>query len=78
MHWSYRAATCAAAVCKALGVDWIELKEQLYPGAPLGLITGGIGNGLTLVTKSGAHGDEQGITTILTALRDAPASVGEH
>jgi uncharacterized protein YgbK (DUF1537 family) len=68
----------AAAVCKALGVDWIELKEQLYPGAPLGLITGGIGNGLTLVTKSGAHGDEQGITTILTALRDAPASVGEH
>ena len=68
----------AAAVCKALRVEWIELNQQVYPGAPLGLISGGIGNGLTIVTKSGAHGDEQGLTTILTALRDPQTGVGER
>jgi uncharacterized protein YgbK (DUF1537 family) len=58
--------------------DVVELNQQVYPEAPPGLISGGIGNGLTIVTKSGAHGDEQALTTILTALRDPQTGVGEH
>lgn len=61
----------AAAVCAALDVGWIELLEQVFPGAPLGRIEGGSAAGVTLVTKSGAHGDDAGLVTILRRLAGA-------
>jgi len=60
----------AAAVCKQFGTDYIELLDQVFPGAPLGVLRGGLGDGLPIVTKSGAHGDQDGLLRIVARLRD--------
>jgi uncharacterized protein YgbK (DUF1537 family) len=69
----------AAAVCEALDVDRIEMYGQVFPGAPLGRIVGGPADGLALATKSGAHGDREGLIEIVAALsemrRPAPGTV---
>lgn len=62
----------AAAVCDRLKVERIELTGQLFPGAPLGRVHGGSADGIWLVTKSGAHGDEQALATTLEALQRQP------
>ncbi|MHB8575558.1 MAG: four-carbon acid sugar kinase family protein [Dehalococcoidia bacterium] len=59
----------AAAVCAALQVDRLELIDQIFPGAPVSCISGGIADGVTLATKrGGTHGDENGLTSILERL----------
>lgn len=58
----------AAAVCAALRVEWIALVDQIFPGAPSGVVCGGPAAGLPLVTKSGAHGPPDGLVRILNRL----------
>ncbi len=61
----------AAALCDRLAVERIELLDQVFPGAPLGRLYGGPGGGLPIVTKSGAHGAEDGLLRIVSYLRGA-------
>jgi uncharacterized protein YgbK (DUF1537 family) len=51
----------AALVCRALGVEEIDLQTELAPGLPQGFIVGGPFSGCTVVLKSGGFGD---VTTI--------------
>jgi uncharacterized protein YgbK (DUF1537 family) len=46
----------AALVCRALCVQAIELRLEVAPGIPCGLILGGPFDGLPVVTKSGGFG----------------------
>lgn len=46
----------ASLVCRALGVDRIELESELLPGIPRGRLSGGLLHGMPVVTKSGGFG----------------------
>lgn len=46
----------AASVCRALSVEAIELRGELLPGIPLGILRGGDCEGIPVVTKSGGFG----------------------
>jgi uncharacterized protein YgbK (DUF1537 family) len=59
----------AAALCERLRTDHIELIDQVFPGAPLGILRGGAWDGVPIVTKSGAHGGEDGLLQIVERLR---------
>lgn len=61
----------AAALCERIRTDHIELVDQVFPGAPLGILHGGLGDGLPIVTKSGAHGPDDGLVQIIERLRVA-------
>jgi uncharacterized protein YgbK (DUF1537 family) len=47
-----------AAICAALGATAIEANGLVGPGVPRSLLRGGSGDGLRLVSKSGAFGDD--------------------
>jgi len=46
----------AALVCRAAGVEWIDLAEEILPGIPRGTIRGGEFDGFAVATKSGGFG----------------------
>jgi uncharacterized protein YgbK (DUF1537 family) len=46
----------AAVACRAFGVRSIELRRELAPGIPAGIVRGGLYDGLPVVTKSGGFG----------------------
>lgn len=46
----------AALVCRSLGVRSIDLRRELAPGIPAGIIRGGALDGTPIVTKSGGFG----------------------
>jgi hypothetical protein len=46
----------ASLVCRALGVEWIEIAGEFAPGIPLGTLRGGSFDGVPVVTKSGGFG----------------------
>lgn len=46
----------ASAVCRALGVRRIELRGEIIPGIPRGVLAGGLLDGAPVATKSGAFG----------------------
>jgi uncharacterized protein YgbK (DUF1537 family) len=46
----------AALVCAALKVEWIEIVREFAPGIPIGVLHGGIFDGVPVVTKSGGFG----------------------
>jgi D-threonate/D-erythronate kinase len=48
----------AAMICDALEAQAIELRNELLPGIPCGVIRGGAADGLTVITKSGGFGAE--------------------
>lgn len=68
----------AAAVCAALKADFIELERLIFPGAPLGHVVGGVADGVAVVTKSGAHGDRDGLLSIIDALRGVDSREGDR
>ncbi len=45
-----------SAVCHALRVRAIDLRRELAPGIPAGILRGGVWSGSTVVTKSGGFG----------------------
>jgi len=46
----------ASFVCRAIGVQRIELLDEIIPGVPCGVIRGGVFHGIAVVTKSGGFG----------------------
>lgn len=56
----------AADVCERLRVPRIALTDEILPGMPVGSVVGGPFDGLILVTKGGAFGDDD---ALLTAVR---------
>lgn len=58
----------AGLVFAALGVDAFDIGGSTTAGAPWGTIRGRIGDGLTVVTKSGAFGDPDELARIVRSL----------
>ena len=52
----------ASRVCQALGTRAIEIKGELAPGLPFGILQGGIGAGALLITRAGGFG--RGLTLL--------------
>jgi uncharacterized protein YgbK (DUF1537 family) len=46
----------ASLACRAFGVRSIELRRELAPGIPAGILRGGLYDGIPVVTKSGGFG----------------------
>ncbi|MFQ6077228.1 MAG: four-carbon acid sugar kinase family protein [Candidatus Bathyarchaeia archaeon] len=59
----------AISVCKALGVAMTEIKEEILPGIPLVKVVGGRHDGMRIVTKAGAFGDEDAMGEIIQHLK---------
>lgn len=51
----------AAGVCERLRVPRVALIDEILPGMPVGSVIGGPFDGLILVTKGGAFGDEDAL-----------------
>jgi len=49
----------AAAVCRALEADALWLHGEVEPGVPHGILLGGLGAGIRVVTKAGGFGDDE-------------------
>jgi uncharacterized protein YgbK (DUF1537 family) len=47
----------ASLVCRAAGVQSIELCDEIVPGVPRGILHGGEFDGISVATKSGGFGD---------------------
>ena len=58
----------AASVCRAISASGIALLDEILPGIPLGEIIGGPFEGLVVVTKAGAFGDERALADVLNYL----------
>ncbi len=54
----------AATVCEVLEVQSIEMRTEVLPGIPCGVIRGGTADGLTVVTKSGGFGGENALLQV--------------
>ena len=54
----------AAFVCRALGVDAIDLHGEILTGVPRGTLRGGDLDGLPVVTKSGGFGDARALIEV--------------
>jgi len=47
----------ASLVCRAAGVQRIDLCDEIVPGVPRGILHGGVFDGVSVATKSGGFGD---------------------
>lgn len=54
------------ALCRGLGVDHLLLLGEQAPGLPVSRLVGGVWNGATVLSKSGAFGDEALWSRLLT------------
>ncbi len=59
----------AIHVCRSLGVQAIEIVEEVALGIPLGRLVGGRCPGIAVITKAGAFGEEDSFVVSLRALR---------
>jgi len=59
----------ASTVCHALGVEQIELEDQIVPGVPWGILKGGLLDGMKVATKSGAFGGEDTLVEVVGFFR---------
>ena len=59
----------AVHVCRALGVEAIEILDEVAVGMPLGKLIGEDVNGLKVVTKAGAFGDDQAFIQAVQAIK---------
>lgn len=53
------------ALCDRWGAVGLELVDEIAPGIPLCIVSGGSFDGLTLVTKAGGFGDVETLVTIV-------------
>jgi len=58
----------ARAVCAKLGASGIRLLGGLHPGLPIGHVTGGAWDGVTVITKAGGFGAPNALLDALRAL----------
>jgi D-threonate/D-erythronate kinase len=54
----------ASLVCRALGVEAIQIRGELWPGIPVGTLCGGAYDGVAVVTKSGGFGNPDTLVEI--------------
>jgi uncharacterized protein YgbK (DUF1537 family) len=54
----------ASLVCRAAGVRYIELCDEIVAGVPRGILHGGEFEGMTVVTKSGGFGDRDALIPV--------------
>jgi uncharacterized protein YgbK (DUF1537 family) len=54
----------ASVVCRAVGVQRIELCDEIVPGVPRGILRGGDFDGLSVATKSGGFGERDALIQI--------------
>jgi uncharacterized protein YgbK (DUF1537 family) len=54
----------AALFCRATGVQRIDLFNEILPGIPYGVISGGAFDGVPAITKSGGFGDSDALIQI--------------
>ena len=59
----------AVSVCRALGVNSINILDEVLPGIPLGELDGGCCPGMRVVTKAGAFGGEDAIVVAVKVLK---------
>ena len=67
----------ALAVLQLLDYEGIELEEELLAGIVLGKLRGGPWDGLTVVTKAGAFGQEDALVRIVERLETAAGEAGK-
>jgi uncharacterized protein YgbK (DUF1537 family) len=60
--------TTARLVCQRLGAHAVRLRGELAPGVPLGTISGGVWDGVTVVTKAGGFGTPDTLVDVARAL----------
>ena len=60
----------ASLVCRQIGVRSIELRRELAPGIPAGIIRGGVYDGIPIVTKSGGFGAPDDLILIADYFHD--------
>ena len=58
----------AYSMLRRLGAGSLLLLYEIMPGIPLGMISGGIADGLYAVTKSGSFGDHETLRTIFSEI----------
>lgn len=49
------------AVCKAIGAHSIDLRDEIVPGFPWGILDGGMFHGLPVASKAGGFGDKDAL-----------------
>jgi uncharacterized protein YgbK (DUF1537 family) len=54
----------ASLVCRAAGVQRIDLQDEIIPGIPRGVLLGGELNGTAVATKSGAFGNAEALLQV--------------
>jgi D-threonate/D-erythronate kinase len=54
----------ASLVCRAIGVHYIELCDEIVPGVPRGILRGGMFDGVSVVTKSGGFGEPDALIRV--------------
>ena len=54
----------ASLFCRAAGVEYIDLVDEVLPGIPYGTICGGAFDGISVATKSGGFGDPDALIQI--------------
>ena len=71
----------ASLVCRAAGVQSIDLCDEIVPGVPRGILHGGVFDGHSVATKSGGFGDRDTLIRVADffscpkpSLRTAPPS----
>jgi uncharacterized protein YgbK (DUF1537 family) len=58
----------ALSVCLSVGADHLQVEGELAPGIPVSRIVGGTWDGVQMVSKSGAFGDEMLLLRIVSLL----------
>jgi len=61
----------ALAVCRALGTNAIELRHEIEPGVPVGVLHGGSGDGRYVITKAGGFGSMDVLGKAIDYMRGA-------
>lgn len=51
----------AGSIIEELGTKTIEIRGELLPGIPYGILKGGIGAGISILTKAGGFGDQESL-----------------
>ncbi|EAX48753.1 type III effector Hrp-dependent outers [Thermosinus carboxydivorans Nor1] len=59
----------AVSVCRALGAASLSVASEVAPGIPVGFLTGGLCDGLKVVTKAGAFGGEDALVKAVHCLK---------
>jgi uncharacterized protein YgbK (DUF1537 family) len=65
----------ARSCCSRLSADGISVTREVAPGIPMGVLKGGPGSGLNVVTKAGAFGAEDALCRAVDSLKTAQGVV---